>query len=304
MIYTVTLNPSLDYILRLDRLQAGQVNRCREEAMLCGGKGINVSTVLHNFGVESVALGFVAGFTGAQILRELRRQGIRTEFFELDAGCSRVNVKIKAEQETELNGMGPPIPPRQMAQLLGRLAQLQPGDILVLAGSVPESLPEDTYERILAGLAERPVRVVVDATGPLLRRVLPFRPFLIKPNHHELGELFGRALRTDEEIAAAAHELQQEGACNVLVSMAGEGALLLGEDGQTYRSRPPQGRVVNSTGAGDSMVAGFLTGYLESGGDLQTALLTGLAAGSASAFSERLATRAEMEALLWDAYSL
>ena len=298
MIYTVTFNPAIDYVVRLDRpLEVGEVNRAAGEDCVLGGKGINVSGVLRELGCESVVLGFVAGETGAWLERGLAAQGLRTDFIHLAEGMTRINVKIKAGTETELNGAGPSIPESAMQQLEAQLDTLQPDDILILAGSIPKSLSQSTYERLLARLEGHGVRAVVDATQDLLVNVLPYHPFLIKPNNHELGELFGQRLTTDEAIISHAQKLQQMGARNVLVSMAGDGAILVDEGGGIHKSLPPQGHVVNSVGAGDSMVAGFLAGYLSSH-NYETAFKTGLAAGSASAFQEWLASGDDIRALL------
>ena len=298
MIYTVTFNPAIDYVVRLDApLEVGQVNRACGEDCVLGGKGINVSGVLAQLGCPSVALGFVAGETGAWLERGLAAQGLHTDFVHLENGMTRINVKIKAGQETELNGAGPDIPDEALHQLEEKLDGLTENDVLILAGSIPASLPQDVYERLLARLDGRSGRCVVDATRALLVNVLPYHPFLIKPNNHELGEIVGRKLHTDEEIAAAARTLQEKGARNVLVSMAGDGALLLDEQGQTHRIGCPKGKVVNSVGAGDSMVAGFVAGYLQSGSYAQ-ALRLGTACGSATAFSLGLATKEKIDELL------
>lgn len=298
MIYTVTFNPAIDYVVRLDApLEVGEVNRARGEDCVLGGKGVNVSGVLAELGCKSVALGFVAGETGAWLERGLAKQGIATDFIHLPEGMTRINVKIKAGQETELNGAGPNIPESAMQQLEAKLDALQEDDILILAGSIPASLAQDTYERLLARLQGKGVRAVVDATRDLLVNVLKYRPFLVKPNNHELGEIVGRRLTTDAEIVAAAAVLQSKGARNVLVSMAGDGALLLDEKGCTHRIGCPKGQVVNSVGAGDSMVAGFVAGYLQSG-DYNAALRLGTACGSATAFSLGLAKKADIEKLL------
>ena len=298
MIYTVTFNPSIDYIVRLDRFTTGEINRVSYEQILPGGKGINVSIVLKNLGHESTALGFTAGFTGTAMRQMLASFGVAEDFVPLDDGFSRINVKIKAERETEINGQGPVITEEARRALFDKLDRLARGDTLVLAGSIPNTLPDDMYERIMEHLAGRGIRIVVDATKNLLRRVLKYRPFLIKPNNHELGEMFGVALQTDEEIVAHAKKLQAEGAENVLISMAGDGALLITKQGEFYRAPAPRGTLVNSVGAGDSMVAGFLAGFMESGGDYARAFHMGVATGSASAFSENLATRDEAMALL------
>lgn len=297
MIYTVTFNPSLDYIVHLEDFLPGTVNRTQSEQMLCGGKGINVSVVLQNLGVDNVALGFIAGFTGKEIVRQLHAFGCRSNFIELPEGLSRVNVKVKAAEESEINGRGPVVGSMALSSLFLQLESLAAGDTLVLAGSIPRTLPSDIYEKILAQLDGRDIRIVVDATCDLLRNVLKYRPFLVKPNKIELAELFDTPIESDADVARYAGALQKLGAQNVLVSLAGDGALLQAADGATYRGRAPQGDVVNSVGAGDSMVAGFLAGCLRGGG-LPDALRWGLATGSASAFSSQLARREEVEALL------
>ena len=298
MIYTVTFNPSLDYIVRMDHFEAGAINRVSYEQVLAGGKGINVSIVLHNLGHESTALGFVAGFTGAEIEHKLDAFPVKHDFVHLENGFSRINVKAKAENETEINGQGPDISEAAQKKLFEKLDTLGKGDTLVLAGSIPKTLPDDIYERIMERLDGRGIRIVVDAEKKLLLNVLKYHPFLIKPNNHELGDMFGVVLKTDEEIVTYAKELQEKGATNVLISMAGDGAILLTADGKHYKSPAPKGKLVNSVGAGDSMVAGFLTGCIESHDDLETAFYMGVATGSASAFSENLATRPEVEGLL------
>ena len=297
MIYTVTFNPALDYVVRMDELALGQVNRTVSEDVQLGGKGINVSWVLRELGHENVALGFVAGFTGKAIEDGLAAKGVATDFIHLPAGLTRINVKLKAGEETEINGKGPDISAEALEELLHKLDALGEGDVLVLAGSIPASMPSDVYESILARLEGKKVLCAVDATRELLVNVLKYRPFLIKPNNHELGEIFGRTLTTDEEIRECAAKLQEQGARNVLVSMAGDGAMLLDENGVCHRLAAHKGKVKNSVGAGDSMVAGFLAGYLDSG-DYEQALRVGSAAGSATAFSDVLATRPEIEALL------
>ena len=298
MIYTVTFNPSIDYIVRLERFAPGEINRVNYEQILPGGKGINVSIVLKNLGHESTALGFTAGFTGTAMREMLASFGVAEDFVPLDEGFSRINVKIKAEEESEINGQGPVITKDAQRALFDRLDRLKSGDTLVLAGSIPNTLPDDMYERIMEHLSGRGIRIVVDATKSLLRRVLKYRPFLIKPNNHELGEMFGVVLKTDDEIVAHAKKLQEEGAENVLISMAGDGAILLTREGVFYRSAAPKGTLVNSVGAGDSMVAGFLAGFMESDGSYERAFYMGVATGSASAFSPNLATREEALALL------
>ena len=298
MIYTVTFNPSLDYIVRLDSFTAGEINRVNYEQVLGGGKGINVSIVLGNLGHESTALGFTAGFTGEEIKRQLDGFGIKHDFVQLPEGFTRINVKVKADKETEINGQGPDISEAKREELFEKLDKLSEGDTLVLAGSIPKTLPDDIYEKIMARLEGRGIRIIVDAEKKLLLNVLKYHPFLIKPNNHELGDMFGVKLTTDEEIITYAKKLQEKGAQNVLISMAGDGAILLTADGKHYKSPAPKGKLINSVGAGDSMVAGFITGYIESQGDFETAFHMGVATGSASAFSENLATRPEVEALL------
>lgn len=296
MIYTVTFNPAIDYIVHTGTMQVGQVNRSQGEELYFGGKGINVSFVLHELGLPSKSLGFVAGFTGAAIEAGIQEQGIATDFVHLDSGFSRINVKIKSGEETELNGQGPNISEAAVAELFEKLNQLQDGDILILAGSIPNTMSADSYEKILAHLSDKNIKVVVDATKDLLLKVLPYHPFLIKPNNHELGELFGVTLHSIEEIATYAKKLQEMGAQNVLISMAGDGALLIDETGKQHVCGVCKGTVKNSVGAGDSMVAGFVAGSMH--GDYEAALKLGTAAGGATAFSEGLAQRAEIERLL------
>ncbi len=297
MIYTVTFNPALDYITDVPDFREGEINRSSGEKILSGGKGINVSIVLKNLGIDSTALGFIAGFTGDEIERGVRSFGCNTDFIRLNSGLSRINLKIRSKRETAVNGGGPPIPPEKISELFSQLSSLSDGDILVLAGSIPSSLPADTYETIMERLQKKKIRIVADATGQLLLNVLKFRPFLIKPNREELEELSGRALKGEKEIILACEDLQRLGACNILVSLGGDGAILVSETGGVYQSDAPQGKVVNTVGAGDSMVAGFLAGYLKNRSLLE-AFHTGIAAGSASAFSENLATGKEVSALL------
>ena len=298
MIYTVTFNPSLDYVVQVDDFAVGEINRTRTESIYPGGKGINVSLVLQNLGLSSVALGFTAGFSGAEIERLLQEAGCRCDFIAAKAGYSRINTKIISGAETALNGQGPQLSEAELAALFNKLRRLTQDDVLVLAGSIPASLPDNIYEQILELLQPVGTRVVVDATGDLLLKVLKYRPFLIKPNHEELGEFFGRGpLLTEEEILAAAQKLQQQGARNVLVSRGANGALLLDENGRMHKQASPKGTLVNSVGAGDSMVAGFLAGYLQTQ-DYDAALRLGVAAGSASAFKAWLATREDVEKIL------
>lgn len=296
MIYTVTFNPSLDYIVTVNDFRLGETNRTASEQMLPGGKGINVSTVLENLGFDNTALGFVAGFTGREIVSKVRELGFQSEFIELDEGWSRINIKMKDFDGTEINGQGPAISGAALQALLEKLGGLKEGDILVLAGSIPASIPETIYAEILKRLDGKGVLTVVDATNDLLMEVLPYHPFLIKPNQHELGAIFGVELDTQESVVPYARKMQEQGALNVLVSMGGKGAVLLDADGEVYMLPAPEGTLVNAVGAGDSMVAGFLAGWLEKK-DYEHAFRMGVSAGSASAFSERLATRAEVETL-------
>lgn len=299
MIYTVTFSPALDYAVFLEHFEQNTINRATHEELRCGGKGVNVSTVLHNLGVDSVALGFLAGFTGKTIQSSLDAQGVRNDFCFLPKGMSRINVKLKCGGETEINGQGPDISPADLDALFAKLDRLTGSDTLVLAGSIPATLPSDMYERVLARLAPKRLRTVVDAGGELLLKVLPYHPFLIKPNHEELGEMCGCAPDPHDlsAIRDCARTLQKQGARNVLVSLADHGALLVTEDGQVLRQEAARGTLVNSVGAGDSMVAGFLAGYQQSG-SFSVALKMGAAAGGATAFSHELATRAQVDALL------
>jgi 1-phosphofructokinase len=296
MIYTITFNPAIDYIVSVADYRGGAVNRSSSEKLLAGGKGINVSTVLMNLGHENTALGFLAGFTGDEINRILDEMGVKTDFIKLKDGYTRINVKLKCSEETEINGQGPSITNDALNELMKKLDALQDGDFLVLAGSIPSTLSDTIYCDIMARLSDKKLNIVVDATGDLLVNVLQYHPFLIKPNNHELGEIFGKVLKSDDEIIECAKALQKKGARNILVSMAGDGGIFVGENGEIIKSLPPQGKVVNSTGAGDSMVAGFIAGYLETG-DYRTAFLMGLSAGSASAFSENLATGEEVRTI-------
>ncbi|WP_294549145.1 1-phosphofructokinase [uncultured Pseudoflavonifractor sp.] len=299
MIYTVTFNPALDYAVYLDTLEMGTLNRTKREALRCGGKGINVSIVLRNLGMDTKALGFLAGFTGQCIALWLDQMSVPNDFIMLPSGISRINIKLKTGVETEINGQGPDIPPQALEQLFSRLDSIKKGDTLVLAGSIPASLPADIYEHILSRISGRGIRCVVDASGPLLLNVLRYHPFLIKPNQEELSELCGVSLSSGDPagIKACAAQLQEQGARNVLVSLGPNGALLLTEDGKFLRQEAAAGTVRNSVGAGDSMVAGFLTG-LHLTGSYREALLMGAAAGAATAFSDHLATRQEVEQLL------
>lgn len=296
MIYTVTFNPSLDYIVTVDNFTTGRVNRTTTEFMYPGGKGINVSIVLKNLGYDNIALGFEAGFTGEEIIRRISDMGIIHDFIHVDSGLSRINVKIRSDNESEINGQGPAIEADHINKLYQRFDKFKNGDILVLAGSIPTVMPDSMYMDIMKYLKGRNIKIVVDATKDLLVNVLEYRPFLIKPNNHELGEIFGVELKTRDEVVEYAKRLQKMGAVNVLVSMAGEGAVLVAEDGSIFKTPAPKGVVKNSVGAGDSMVAGFIAGYLNSGNYVE-AFKMGVCTGSASAFSDKLATKAEVEAL-------
>ena len=296
MVYTVTFNPAIDYVIHVDEVKLGETNRSGCEELYFGGKGINVSIVLRELGIASKALGFTAGFTGEAIENGLAEMGIATDFVRLQKGNSRINVKIKSFEETELNAQGPDIDDEAVAALFEKLDCLKDGDSLILAGSIPFSLPSNMYERILQRLSGKNIKVVVDATKDLLLNVLKYRPFLIKPNNHELGEMFGVELKTDEEIELYARKLQEMGAVNVLISMAGDGAMLIDEFGKTHRCGVCKGKVRNSVGAGDSMVAGFVAGTLN--GEYEYALKLGTAAGGATAFSDGLAAKDKIFELL------
>ena len=295
MIYTITFNPALDYVITVDHFQQGLVNRVCEEHIFCGGKGINVSAILKELGYESEALGFVAGFTGDEIVRRAKSEyDIKTDFIKVEKGMSRINVKMRSDEETEINGMGPDIQPEDIQELFNQLDTLTEKDVLVISGSIPSTLPDTMYEQIIERVQEKKIKVVVDATNNLLLKVLKYKPFLIKPNNHELGEIFNVELNTRDEVIPYAKKLQEMGAQNVLISMAGQGAVLVSDNNEVIQSNAPKGTVVNSVGAGDSMVAGFLTGYLETG-NYKKAFINGLCCGSASAFQVGLATKEDVE---------
>lgn len=303
MIYTVSFNPSLDYVVDVPQIELGRVNRAQSEILYPGGKGINVSIVLTNLGIENEALGFIAGFVGETLEMLLAKKGIKTDFIRLPEGVTRINVKIRAKEETELNGKGPFIEDCYVQKLYDKLDRLNDKDVLVLAGSIPDCMPKSSYMDIMKRLADKNIPIVVDATKELLVNVLPYKPFLVKPNNHELGEVFGVTIKTKEAVVQYAKELANEGARNILVSMAGEGAVLLAEDGSVYMSDAPVGVLKNSVGAGDSMVAGFLAGYLQTG-NYEKAFQMGVCTGSASAFSEELATKEEVMSLLHKTFHL
>lgn len=294
MIYTVTFNPSLDYIVSVKDFKLGLTNRTDSELMLPGGKGINVSIVFKNLGIDNTALGFVAGFTGKEVVKRLEKFGVKNGFLEIPEGFTRINVKLKSIDGTEINGQGPSISEEKIEQLMTRLDEMGEGDVLFLSGSIPASMPDDTYQKIMERLKDKGVLISVDATQELLLKVLPYHPFLIKPNNQELGEIFGVELRTRESVVPYGKKLQEMGAENVLISMAGEGAVLIASDGQVYDAPAPKGILKNGVGAGDSMVAGFMAGWLERK-EYRHAFHMGVAAGSASAFSEQLAVKEEID---------
>lgn len=299
MIYTLTFNPSLDYIVTVSDFTCGIVNRTTEEIIFPGGKGINVSMVLKNLGFESTALGYYAGFTGDKLKSLLEEKGVKADFLPVKEGMTRINVKIRSKQESEINAQGPAISKEDVQKLYEKLDNLADGDILVMAGSIPDVMPGTMYMDIMKYLQGKNLKIIVDATKELLLNVLPYHPFLIKPNNHELGEIFHVKITEKSDVIYYAKQLQEKGARNVLVSMAGEGAILVAEDGTVYTSEAPKGNVINSVGAGDSMVAGFLAGYLESG-NYEKAFKMGVYTGSASAFSNELATKDKVIAL-WEA---
>lgn len=294
MVYTVTFNPAIDYALGVENLQPGMTNRACYEQLMPGGKGLNVSAILNNLGIENTALGFIAGFTGREIKRSFEALGGKSDFIELKDGISRINVKIKSDKETEINAVGPTIDDDAVAELLKKINELKDGDTLILAGSIPASVSDSLYSDIMKMLSDRNIMIAVDATKDLLVNVMEQKPFLVKPNNYELGEIFGVTLTTRSEVVPYAEKLREKGAENVLISMAGEGAVLVTATGEVLMSEAPKGKVKNSVGAGDSMVAGFIAGWHEKH-DYAHAFKMGLSAGSASAFSERLATKAEIE---------
>lgn len=296
MVYTVTFNPSLDYIVTVDDFKLGLTNRTTSELMLPGGKGINVSIVLSNLGVKNTAIYFSAGFIGDEITRKIVESGIKSEEIKVPNGCSRVNLKLKSIDGTEINGAGPDISDEAIEEFYRKLDMLQEGDTLVLAGSIPSTMPETMYSDIMEKFSGKGIRIIVDATKDLLVNVLKYKPFLVKPNNHELGEIFGVELNTREEVVPYAKKMLEMGAENVIVSMAGKGAVFVSSENDTYLREAPKGTLVNGVGAGDSMVAGFIAGYLTKN-DLLHAFKMGLSAGSASAFSEYLATQDEVEAV-------
>lgn len=294
MVYTVTLNPALDYVMKLKALRTDDINRTDGEEIYYGGKGINVSVILTQLGIPNTALGFLGGFTGKKLEEMLKNDNVSCDFNYLKNGDTRINVKIKADKEIDLNACGPEITKEDMQSFLRKLDGIKSGDYLILAGSIPNTLPDDIYEQILERVGDRNINCVVDATGDLLKNVLKYKPFLIKPNHHELGDLFSVQIKSDDDIVKYSKKLQEMGAKNVLVSMAKDGAMLTDENGNVHRIGNAKGKLINSVGCGDSMVAGFTAGYIKTA-DYSYALRLGSACGNATAFSEKLATREEIE---------
>uniref|UniRef100_UPI00402A52F3 1-phosphofructokinase n=1 Tax=Candidatus Fimenecus sp. TaxID=3022888 RepID=UPI00402A52F3 len=294
MVYTVTLNPALDYVMKLKALRTDDINRTDGEEIYYGGKGINVSVILTQLGIPNTALGFLGGFTGKKLEEMLKNDNISCDFNYLKNGDTRINVKIKADKEIDLNACGPEITKEDMQSFLRKLDGIKSGDYLILAGSIPNTLPDDIYEQILERVGDRNINCVVDATGDLLKNVLKYKPFLIKPNHHELGDLFSVQIKSDDDIVKYSKKLQEMGAKNVLVSMAKDGAMLTDENGNVHKIGNAKGKLINSVGCGDSMVAGFTAGYIKTA-DYSYALRLGSACGNATAFSEKLATREEIE---------
>lgn len=297
MIYTVTLNPSIDYVIKVDKLKTGQINRVNEEHVYPGGKGINVTRILKNLDNDNIALGFVSGFTGDYIINSLQEMNLKSEFIKVKEGFTRINVKVKSEEETEINGQGPKINDEELNQFYKAIDKLVDGDILILSGSIPSCLNEKLYEDIMKRVKHKDIKVIVDATKNLLLNVLKYEPFLIKPNNHELAEMFDVELNSIEDVAFYAKKLKEMGAKNVLISMGKDGALLVTEHNQVFTSSVAKGEVVNSVGAGDSMVAGFIAGYLKSN-SYEDALRLGAASGGATAFSSDLATREFIDKLV------
>lgn len=297
MIYTITFNPALDYISQVENFEIGKINRTQTEKILPGGKGLNVSIVLKNLGIESTALGFVAGFTGEELKTDIEQRGIKTDFVKVEKGLTRINVKISSKEETALNGNGPEVTEENIEQLLKKIDNIKNDDTVILAGNIPKCINNNIYEIICKKLEQNKVRFIVDATKELLMNVLKYKPFLIKPNREELEETFKEKIETKEEIVEHAKRLQEIGAQNVLISLGGEGAILVTTENKEYFLNAPKGKVLNTVGAGDSMVAGFVAGY-EKSGDYEYAFKVGIATGSASAFSMNLATAKEVANLL------
>ena len=302
MIYTITFNPALDYITQVENFKTGEINRTKTETILPGGKGLNVSIVLKNLGIENTALGFVAGFTGEELIRKLETQGVKTDFVKVKDGITRINVKISSVndnsvEETALNGMGPQITKENIEELMNKIQNMTVDDFVILSGSIPKNIDNNIYEKICEILNEKGITFIVDSTQELLINVLKYKPFLIKPNKEELKETVKRNIHTKEDIINSAKTLQEMGAQNVLVSLGNNGAILLTQEEKTYYSEAPKGQVVNTVGSGDSMVAGFLAGYYKTK-DYEYALKMGVSAGSASAFSVELATKEKVDSIL------
>ena len=302
MVYTITVNPALDYITQVENFRIGEINRTKTETILPGGKGLNVSIVLKNLEIENTALGFVAGFTGEELIRKMESQGVKTDFVKVEKGITRINIKIssiheKKVEETALNGMGPQITKNDIEVLFEKIEKMSTKDVVILSGSIPKNIDNDIYEKICKKLNEKGITFIVDSTQELLMNVLKYNPFLIKPNKEELEETLNCKISTKEDIINAAKKLKEMGAQNVLVSLGNDGALLLTKDNDTYYSKAPKGQVVSTVGSGDSMVAGFLAGYYQTQ-NYEHALKTGVAAGSASAFSVELATKEDVDLLL------
>ena len=297
MIYTITFNPALDYISQVENFEIGKINRTQTEKILPGGKGLNVSTVLRNLGIKSTALGFIAGFTGEELKRDIEQRGIKTDFINVEKGLTRINVKISSKEETALNGNGPEITDEDIEQLFEKINNIKNEDTVILAGNIPKCINNNIYEIICKKLEQNKVRFIVDATKELLMNVLKYKPFLIKPNKEELEETFKEKIETKEEIIEHAKKLQKMGAQNVLISLGEEGAILVTSENKEYFINAPKGKVLNTVGAGDSMVAGFVAGY-EKSGDYEYAFKMGIATGSASAFSMDLATAEQVADLL------
>ncbi len=297
MIYTITFNPALDYISQVDNFEIGKINRTQTEKILPGGKGLNVSTVLKNLGIDSTVLGFIAGFTGEELKREIEQKGIIADFIKVEKGITRINVKVSSKEETALNGNGPEITKENVKELIQKIEKIKKGDIVILAGNIPRCINNDIYEIICKKLEQNKVTFVVDSTKELLMNILKYKPFLIKPNKEELEETFKEKIKNKEDIIKHAKKLQAMGAKNVLVSLGGEGAILVTEENNEYFSEAPKGKVINTVGAGDSMVAGFIAEYGKSG-DFEQAFKMGIATGTASAFSMNLATAEEVADLL------
>ena len=297
MIYTVTLNPSIDYVIKVDKLTTGNINRVNEEHVYPGGKGINVTRILKSLDNDNIALGFVSGFTGDYIINSLQELNLKSDFIKVKQGFTRINVKVKSEEETEINGQGPKISEEELNQFYKVIDKLVDGDILILSGSIPSCLDERLYESIMKKVEDRDIKVIVDATKNLLLNVLKYKPFLIKPNNHELAEMFNVEINSKEDVVFYARKLKEMGAQNILISMGKDGALLVTENDEVFASSVAKGEVVNSVGAGDSMVAGFIAGYLKSN-SYEEALRLGAASGGATAFSSDLATREFIDKLV------